>query len=106
MKEKLLYIIKHHGIRKQLKKLSEELYEFQESVIDNEYGFTDAYRRKKKLKEHMEEEFADMMVLMEQFKAFYGLENDKIIEIMKFKIERTIKEIEKKKESIAKRNKK
>lgn len=44
---------------------------------------------------HIEEEFADVCVVLEQFKAYYGLDNDRIIEIMKQKINRQLDRIEK-----------
>ena len=44
-------------------------------------------------KEHMEEEFADVMVMLEQFKAYYELDNDRIVEIMYKKIDRQLERI-------------
>ena len=41
MREKLEKIIKNYGTRHQLKKLSEELFEFQEAVRDYEYLYED-----------------------------------------------------------------
>lgn len=103
MKEQLLYIINYYKIKSQLKKLNEECYELIEAVKDYEYqkdaceviGCKDIKEHLKKSKEHLEEEYADVCVVLEQFKAYYDLDNDKIVEIMKQKINRQLKRIEK-----------
>lgn len=80
-------ICQHYGIRKQLKKLSEEVFELQEAVIDNEWdvdGNTD----------HVAEELADVMVLWEQIRLHYEVPIQVIQGIMKEKIERQLKRIE------------
>lgn len=105
MKEDLLKIINNYGINNQLKKLNEECYELIEAVKDYEYqkdaceniGCKDIKLHLKKSKEHIEEEFADCCVVLEQIKAYYNLDNDKIIEIMKQKIDRQLRRIEKEK---------
>lgn len=97
MKEDLLKIINNYGISNQLKKLSEETFELQEAIIDAEYNRYVGVIRKpgEKAIEHIEEEFADCCVVLEQFKAYYSLDNDKIIEIMKQKINRQLERMEK-----------
>ena len=105
MKEQLLYIINYYKIKNQLKKLNEECFEFFEAVKDYEYqrdaceviGCKDIKEHLRKSKEHLEEEYADVCVVLEQFKAYYELNNDKIIEIMKQKIDRQLDRIEKEK---------
>lgn len=96
MKNNLLKIINNYGISNQLKKLSEEIFELQESVIDAEYNRYVGVIRKpgEKAIEHIEEEFADCCVVLEQFKAYYDLDNDRIIEIMKQKINRQLERME------------
>ena len=89
MKEKLLKIIKHYGISPQLKHLYTEMYEFTEAVLDYEHDETGLMN-----KDHIQEEFADLMVMLEQFKAYYNLSNEDIMETMKYKIERQLKRIE------------
>ena len=96
MEEKLEQIIKHYGYSNQLKKLSEELYEFQEAVITYELDWqsTDTTQRMIKAdQKHILEEFADVMVLMEQFRLAYEIDNDEVIKIMKQKIDRQINRI-------------
>ena len=88
--EKLEKICQHYGIRKQLKKLSEEVFELQEAVIDNEWdvdGNTD----------HIAEELADVMVLWEQIRLHYGVPIQVIQGIMKEKVERQLKRIKEEK---------
>ena len=101
MDKDLLKIINNYGISSQLKKLSEEVFELQEAIFkyeelkkwDDEYYSVDL----KSAIEHLEEEFADCCVVLEQFKAYYNLDNDKIIEIIKQKIDRQLGRIEKEK---------
>lgn len=89
MKEKLLKIIKHYGVSPQLKHLYTEMYEFIEAVLDYEHDETGLMN-----KDHIQEEFADLMVMLEQFKAYYNLSNEDVLETMKYKIERQLKRIE------------
>lgn len=99
MKEDLLRIIGKYGVSHQLKKLSEEVFEFQEAARDYEEQKRVCEEFCSKLhcdkeREHMIEEFADVCVVLEQFKAYYDLDNEKIIETMKYKIERQKKRME------------
>ena len=89
MKEKLLKIINNYGVSPQLKHLYTEMYEFTEAVLDYEHDET-AFMNK----DHIQEEFADLMVMLEQFKVYYNLSNENIKETMKYKIERQLKRIE------------
>ena len=85
--EKLETICQHYGIRKQLKKLSEEVFELQEAVIDNEWdvdGNTD----------HIAEELADVMVLWAQITLHYDIPTQTVQGIMEEKVERQLKRIE------------
>lgn len=95
MKENLLKIINNYGISNQLKKMSEEVFELQEAIIDAEYNRYVGVIRKpgEKAIEHIEEEYADVCVVLEQFKAYYDLDNDRIIEIMERKINRQLERI-------------
>lgn len=96
MKDNLLKIINTYGAMAQLKYLQSEVFEFNEAVIryDEAYGCSDTTMAGMKLlKEHIEEEFADVMVMLEQFKAYYNLDNRSIMEIMEHKINRQIDRI-------------
>ena len=94
MKEDLLYIINHYKVNNQQRKLQEEIFELQEAIIKWEnMPSTPYYMLVNELKEHIEEEFADVMVVLEQFKAHYNLDNDKIVDIMYSKIDRQLERI-------------
>lgn len=80
-------ICQHYGIRGQLKKISEEVFELQEAVIDNEWDVDGNI-------EHIAEELADVMVLWEQIRLHYEVPIQVIQGIMKEKIERQLKRIE------------
>lgn len=85
--EKLEKICQHYGIRKQLQKLSEEVFELQEAVIDNEWdvdGNTD----------HIAEKLANVMVLWAQITLHYDIPTQTVQDIMEEKVERQLKRIE------------
>lgn len=88
MKEKVLRIINNYGVIPQLKYMQTEMFEFVEAVIN--------YNNlpNEKNKEHIEEEYADLMVMLEQFHAYYNLDDMHISEVMHQKIDRQLKRIE------------
>lgn len=88
--EKLKAIFKKHGYNKQLNKLSEEVSEFVREVSRYEYGHLMMYDDviDNFNKGQMEAEFADVLVLLCQFRLIYDLDVDKIKEVMKAKIDR------------------
>ena len=90
MKEKLLKIINNYGVNHQLKHLYTEMYEFTEAVLDYEHDETGYIKTT-----HITEELADIYVMLEEFKNYYGLDSKKIVDMMTFKIERQLKRIEK-----------
>lgn len=97
MKEDLLKIITYYKINNQQRKLMEEIFELQEAVTMHELKSSVEYEIPLTeivgTKEHIEEEFADVMVLLEQFKVYYNLDNDKIVDIMYKKINRQLERI-------------
>lgn len=52
-------------------------------------------KEKNKISQILDKEFADVMVMLEQFKAYYELDNKEIMDIMEYKINRQIDRIEK-----------
>ena len=87
MEEQLLRIINHYGLNNQQRKLAEEVFELQESMTKYEYSpIADKY--------DIEEELADVMVMLEQFRLYYDIPSMTITEIMQQKIERQLKRIE------------
>ena len=78
-------IINNYGVNAQLKKLTEEVYEFEEAVLE------------KHDKEHITEEIADIFVILQQFKEKYNIEEAEINKVMKYKVDRQLRRIEKEK---------
>lgn len=81
MENKLLTIFNTYGKSHQVSKLLEEVGEFIETVINED-------------KKNMVQEMADCMVMLKQFQYYYGITEEEIEEVMKYKIERTIKRME------------
>lgn len=82
MKKDLLKIFIRYGINNQLKKLNEEVFELIDSLKEYNYRFG--------TKEHVEEEFADVMVLLMQLEYYFELNDRNISEIMQQKINRQL----------------
>ena len=80
MKEKEKQIINFYGVIPQLKYMQTEMFEFIEAVIGS--------------REHIEEEYADLTMMLEQFKEYYHLDENNIQKIKEQKIERQLKRIE------------
>lgn len=96
MKNDLLKIINHYEVDNQLKKLNEEIFELIEAIRDYEEDYIkvdcDDYFTQH-LKKHIEEEFADVMVLLSQIKYYYELDSERIKKIMEEKIVRQLERI-------------
>ena len=73
MKE--IEIINHYGYRHQIRKLAEEQYELIEALFEED-------------KEHITEEIADCLVLINQFKAYYEIQDKDIQKVYNYKIAR------------------
>lgn len=95
-------VIKHYGYRNQLKKLSEEVYELQEAVleyenaiinIDNDYKIAE-------LRDHIAEEIADVKHLLYQITFAYDLNTNDIIEIVIEKNKRQHRRMKEEKEKM------
>ena len=104
MKEKLRRIITYYGIKKQLKYFQSEVFELNEAIIkyDND--------RIEKIAanitrlgnprympfgiRNIADEIADVFVMLEQFRIYYGIPSEKIKEIVDYKIDRQLKRIE------------
>ena len=73
MKE--IEIINHYGYKHQIKKLAEEQFELIEALFEED-------------KDHITEEIADCLVLINQFKAYYGIKDKNIQKVYDYKIAR------------------
>lgn len=85
MKQKLLKIIEHFGLKNQLRKLAEENYELFEAIAYDD-GTIDSL-------EHIIEELSDNLVLLRQMQYYYDIDDNVLEEQIDKKIERTIKRI-------------
>lgn len=94
MKEKLLKIIEHYGVRPQLKYFQSEVFELNEAIID--YQYVEVYKgspAEVEHKHHIAEEIADVMVMLNQFKEHYEITDEQIEDIMNYKIDRQLERI-------------
>lgn len=95
MEQKLLKIINHYGVNHQLRKLNEECFELVEATRNYEEQKIVCELCCEKLhtdkeKEHITEELADCMVLLEQFKLYYGITSEEITKIFWSKVDRQL----------------
>ena len=101
MEEKLLKIINHYGVYNQQRQLNEEVFELQEAITIHELKQSVEYEIPLTeivgTKEHIIEEIADVQVMLDQFQFYYGIKDEEIWEMMKFKINRQLKRIEEEK---------
>ena len=99
MKEDLLKIIKHYGINSQQRKLEEEVFELQEAITTHELKQSVEYdiplTEIVGTKEHIVEELADVMVILEQIKLYYEISSEQITKIFWSKVERQLGRISK-----------
>ena len=97
MKEDLLKIIKHYGIFHQQRKLQEEVFELQEAITTHELKKSVEYEIPLTeiigTKEHITEEIADCLVMLEQFIEHYEISRFDIAKIMEQKINRQLERI-------------
>lgn len=73
MKE--IEIINHYGYKHQIRKLAEEQYELIEALFEED-------------EDHITEEIADCLVLINQFKAYYGIKDKDIQKVYDYKLSR------------------
>ncbi len=98
MEEKLLEIINHYGLMKQLKYIHSEYFELDEAIIDYhqsgwDFDYEDAEELERKYATHIAEEIADVMVMLKQFQYYHNIKDEQIENIMKAKIERQLERI-------------
>ena len=87
MKEDLLKIVNHYGLKHQLKYIHSEYFELDEAILN--------YITRDEDREHIAEELSDCFVMLKQFQYYYGIEDKDIERIMKSKIDRQLGRIEK-----------
>ena len=97
MKEDLTKIIKHYGVNAQQRQLAEEVFELQEAITTHELKNGVSYEipltELTNTKEHIAEEIADVMVLLNQFKDYYNIPGETLLVFMRGKIDRQLERI-------------
>jgi len=83
--EKLLEIVEYFGIGNQQRKLEEEVFELQESIIKFENGIGD-------IKEIITE-LTDVSIILDQIQEFYAIDDSEICDEYIYKLDRTIERI-------------
>ena len=93
MKDKLLQIINHYGIYKQLKYIHSEYFELDEAILhyENSRYFNDEYAIDDN--KDIVGEIADVMVMLKQLQYYYGISDEEIEKIMEKKVERQLERI-------------
>ena len=98
MKEDLLKIIEHYGMMPQLKYFQSEVFELNEAVITFENTDFGKWEDKKFIfTKDIEEEIADVLVMLKQIQYHYKIKDENIEKTMKYKIERQLDRIEEEK---------
>lgn len=102
MKDKEKQIISFYGVLPQLKYMQTEMFEFVEAIMILEHyeEFANDQDYQITLKQqiaHIEEEYADLTMMLEQFKEYYHLDEDNMQRIKEQKIDRQLKRIEEEK---------
>lgn len=91
-KTDLLKIINTYGVIPQLKYFQSEVFELNEAIIREE---TKREIKNTRLNtEHIAEEIADCEIFLRQFREYYNISENDIENIIKYKIDRTIKRME------------
>lgn len=100
MQDKLLQIINHYGIDKQLKYIHSEYFELDEAIIKaQQRTMYDTIEINNDI-EYIAEEIADVMVMLKQLQYYYEIGDGYIEDIMNYKINRQLERIEKENETI------
>lgn len=99
MKEQLLQIINRYGVIPQLKHFNSEVFELDEAIINAENNrLIGISREPSKLAiEHITEEIADCLVMLNQFVGYYEIQESDIYMIMEQKIDRQLERMKEEK---------
>lgn len=81
-----LKIINHFGVNPQQRKLQEEVFELQEAITKFENNVGDV--------REIEEELADVYVLLKQFKEYYEINDEVLMLNIRNKLNRTLERVE------------
>lgn len=83
-------IIEYFGVRNQMKKLNEECYELIEAIDNYEdLNLLHDMEDKDVFRNHVVEEMGDVLIILTQFIAKYGIEKYELDTVMDYKLDRT-----------------
>lgn len=92
IKEKELKIIRHYGVIPQLKYFQSEVFELNQAIIYNRYD--SEYMDCKENIDNIADEIADILMMIGQFKEYHKISDERIQEIIEYKIERQLNRME------------
>lgn len=109
MHKKIRYILNYFGIKKQLKKFNEEVFELNETVIRflNKGGIESAIENishtiagllniePTDYKKNIKEELADVYLMLKQIQLHFNISEEELQKNISYKVSRTINRIEK-----------
>jgi NTP pyrophosphatase (non-canonical NTP hydrolase) len=80
----------------QLKYFQSEVFELTEAILNRDinWNYDTEIQDIKPLDEHIAEEIADVQVMLNQFREYYGITDEEVKDIMIEKIDRQIERIE------------
>lgn len=98
MKVDLLKIINHYGVNAQQRQLAEEVFELQEAITTHELKNSVSYEipitEITETRDHIAEEIADVLNLVEQFMYYYDIDfSEEVLEIKHKKVGRQLERI-------------
>jgi len=88
LKEELLKIINHYGIKPQLKYFQSEVFELNEAIINYENAKTIFGKRSTLGTQHIAEEIADVVVMVKQLQYYYDINDSQVEEVIYEKVDR------------------
>ena len=97
---RLLKIIRHFGLKNQIKKFAEEAFELQEALTVyssnefNEKNLNQEHALREEDRQHVVEELSDCLVLINQFAAYFNITDGELMDMMSSKIARTLNRID------------
>lgn len=95
MKQSMLNFCKFYGVEHQIKRAQSEIFELNDAIMEYERAKKSIYTQDFiKLRDHVAEEFGDVMIMLYQIILTYDINDEQIIAHMKEKIERQEKRIE------------
>lgn len=84
-------IIEHYGVMTQLKYFQSEIFELNEAIINAEH---DGNQPLDEEIDHIAEEIADVLVMINQFIHYYNIDIEQIQQVMEDKLFRQLHRIE------------